>query len=111
MLLKDATAGNDWVVKWLQCVVAAPGKEIGSSLRNETFPTKGEGIKCKQCDQEFLNVEALKRHNRRQNRKEEQCMETISLSKNELMAFARKRFNWKRGRGSNVVKNCDMSGL
>ena len=33
---------NDWVVKWSQCVEAAPGKEIGSCLRNETFPPRGK---------------------------------------------------------------------
>ena len=48
VLLKEATAGNDWVVKWVQCV-EAPRKEIESCLRNEAFPT-GLGVKCIQCD-------------------------------------------------------------
>ena len=34
VMLKEATAGNDWIVKWEQCV-EAPKKEIGSCLRNE----------------------------------------------------------------------------
>ena len=44
VLLKEGTAGNDWVVKWEQCVKALR-KEIRSCLRNEAFPT-GLGVEC-----------------------------------------------------------------
>ena len=60
---------------------AAPGKEIGSCLRNETFPTQGKRVKCEQCDQEFVNVEPQEKTNQKRGRM--QYMEMIALSMNE----------------------------
>ena len=44
-------------------------------------PTKGKRVKCEQCDQEFVNVEAQEKT--KQERGTMQCMEMISLSMNE----------------------------
>ena len=41
-------------------------------------PTKGKRVKCEQCDQEFVNVEAQEKT--RQERGRMQCMEVIALS-------------------------------
>ena len=44
-------------------------------------PTQGKRVKCEQCDQEFVNVEAQEKT--KQERGTMQCMEMISLSMNE----------------------------
>ena len=52
-------------------------------------PTQGKRVKCEQCDQEFVNVEAQEKT--KQERGRMQCMEMIAVSMNESAYNARQR--------------------